>query len=276
MHPPPRVPPNDSASGVGGRRFALAPASIAGTGSRRHFRQREPVCSHGKSVIRGNLARPLQVLPHCAGWLVRRRVALTIVLLALAIALDVLVGALRDLLGSGGLGTLASGAAILAGLFLRSWAAGTIRKWERLATTGPYACVRHPLYLGSILLMLGFCGLMRLAARVPARPVAAGGKLLAGDPPGRSAARANLSWVARLRPARRPISAKAARLAADAGLVRRPVAAQPGILRLARRRGRRGTARQPALVELVASLRSSPPAGPTARNSPRQVAEAVR
>jgi len=100
--------------------------------------------------------------PARAGWLVRRRVSLTIVLLAIAIALDVLVGAPpRDWLRGGGLVTLASGTAILAGLLLRSWAAGTIRKWEQLATTGAYAWVRHPLYLGSILLMLGFCGLMR-------------------------------------------------------------------------------------------------------------------
>ena len=100
--------------------------------------------------------------PGRAGWLVRRRVALTVVLLALAAALELLSGAPpRDWLRGGGLVTLASGAAILAGLLLRSWAAGTISKWERLATTGPYAWVRHPLYLGSVLLTLGFCGLMR-------------------------------------------------------------------------------------------------------------------
>lgn len=100
--------------------------------------------------------------PARAGWFVRRRVTLTIVLMALAAALDLLVGPPRDLLRGGGPGTLAAAVAILAGLALRSWAAGTIRKWERLATTGPYAFVRHPLYLGSILLTIGFCGLMRL------------------------------------------------------------------------------------------------------------------
>ncbi|HYN84102.1 MAG TPA: isoprenylcysteine carboxylmethyltransferase family protein [Pyrinomonadaceae bacterium] len=53
--------------------------------------------------------------------------------------------------------TLAVGAAIsLLGLLLRAWAAGHIRKNDRLATSGPYAHTRNPLYLGSFLLGLGF------------------------------------------------------------------------------------------------------------------------
>lgn len=43
-----------------------------------------------------------------------------------------------------------------AGLALRSWAAGTIKKSKELATEGPYALVRHPLYLGSLLIAGGF------------------------------------------------------------------------------------------------------------------------
>jgi len=34
---------------------------------------------------------------------------------------------------------------------LRIWAAGTIHKTEQLTTAGPYAFVRHPLYVGSFL-----------------------------------------------------------------------------------------------------------------------------
>lgn len=49
------------------------------------------------------------------------------------------------------------GAAIsLVGLLLRAWAAGHIRKNSVLATSGPYAFTRNPLYLGSFLLGLGF------------------------------------------------------------------------------------------------------------------------
>ena len=42
-----------------------------------------------------------------------------------------------------------------AGLSLRAWAAGSIRKDRELATTGPYAHTRNPLYLGSFLLGAG-------------------------------------------------------------------------------------------------------------------------
>jgi protein-S-isoprenylcysteine O-methyltransferase Ste14 len=53
--------------------------------------------------------------------------------------------------------TLVVGAAVaLPGLFLRAWASGHLRKNEALATTGPYAYTRNPLYLGSFLIGLGF------------------------------------------------------------------------------------------------------------------------
>lgn len=43
----------------------------------------------------------------------------------------------------------------LCGLAIRGWAAGTIDKNETLATAGPYAYTRHPLYLGSSLIGAG-------------------------------------------------------------------------------------------------------------------------
>ena len=53
--------------------------------------------------------------------------------------------------------TLVIGAAVsLVGLAIRAWAAGHIRKNVELATTGPYALTRNPLYLGSFFLGLGF------------------------------------------------------------------------------------------------------------------------
>ena len=42
------------------------------------------------------------------------------------------------------------------GLAIRAWAAGHIRKNAQLATSGPYAFTRNPLYFGSFLLGLGF------------------------------------------------------------------------------------------------------------------------
>jgi protein-S-isoprenylcysteine O-methyltransferase Ste14 len=44
----------------------------------------------------------------------------------------------------------------IVGLFLRGYAAGHLRKHKQLATSGPYAFTRNPLYLGSILLAAGF------------------------------------------------------------------------------------------------------------------------
>jgi hypothetical protein len=53
--------------------------------------------------------------------------------------------------------TLAAGGAIaLIGVIVRGWASGHISKNERLATTGPYAHTRNPLYFGSFLIAAGF------------------------------------------------------------------------------------------------------------------------
>jgi len=53
--------------------------------------------------------------------------------------------------------TLIIGAVIaLPGLALRAWGSGYLRKNDALATAGPYAYTRNPLYLGSFLIGLGF------------------------------------------------------------------------------------------------------------------------
>ncbi len=52
---------------------------------------------------------------------------------------------------------LVAGACVsVLGLAIRAWAAGHIRKNAQLATSGPYAFTRNPLYFGSFLLGLGF------------------------------------------------------------------------------------------------------------------------
>ena len=45
---------------------------------------------------------------------------------------------------------------ILGGLALRGWGAGHLVKNDALTTTGPYAHLRHPLYLGTLLIGTGF------------------------------------------------------------------------------------------------------------------------
>jgi protein-S-isoprenylcysteine O-methyltransferase Ste14 len=63
----------------------------------------------------------------------------------------------RPTLRSLGIGTVL----IVPGLLIRALASGHVRKNETLATSGPYAYTRNPLYLGSLLIGIGFA----LAAR---------------------------------------------------------------------------------------------------------------
>ena len=44
----------------------------------------------------------------------------------------------------------------IAGILIRAWASGHIRKNQNLAVSGPYAYTRNPLYLGSFILGIGF------------------------------------------------------------------------------------------------------------------------
>lgn len=44
----------------------------------------------------------------------------------------------------------------LMGVLIRAWASGHIMKNDRLATSGPYAFTRNPLYVGSFLIAVGF------------------------------------------------------------------------------------------------------------------------
>ena len=54
-------------------------------------------------------------------------------------------------------GTVSIGLALAAiGQVFRIYAAGYIFKNKQLASTGPYALVRHPLYLGNFVILMGF------------------------------------------------------------------------------------------------------------------------
>ena len=53
--------------------------------------------------------------------------------------------------------TIAVGGLIaIAGLLIRAWSSGHIRKNKTLAISGPYAYTRNPLYVGSFIMGLGF------------------------------------------------------------------------------------------------------------------------
>ena len=47
---------------------------------------------------------------------------------------------------------------VVIGVGVRMWASGFIMKNKELATNGPYALVRHPLYVGNILIVYAFAG----------------------------------------------------------------------------------------------------------------------
>ncbi len=60
-------------------------------------------------------------------------------------------------LGDTNLTLLYAGAAVAAvGELIRMWASGHVKKNKELATDGPYAYVRHPLYVGNILILVGY------------------------------------------------------------------------------------------------------------------------
>ena len=76
--------------------------------------------------------------------------------------------------------SLGAGFAVAAvGVLVRALASGHIRKNAELATTGPYAYTRNPLYLGSIIIAIGFIiaarnlwigiGALAMFAFIPAR-----------------------------------------------------------------------------------------------------------
>jgi protein-S-isoprenylcysteine O-methyltransferase Ste14 len=93
-----------------------------------------------------------------AEFAVRRRIHISLIVFVVLIGEDIVSGVephnlakLGEHHATWGLGL------VLGGLAIRSWAAGTLHKWAELTTVGPYAVVRHPLYIGSFLMMIGFC-----------------------------------------------------------------------------------------------------------------------
>jgi protein-S-isoprenylcysteine O-methyltransferase Ste14 len=102
-----------------------------------------------------------------ADFLARRRVRISVFIFAALIVEDVLTGVKpHDIFNPRDWESVLGCGLVFAGLALRSWAAGVLRKTRELTTTGPYALIRNPLYLGSFLIMSGFCALIDDAENV--------------------------------------------------------------------------------------------------------------
>ncbi|MFB3127731.1 MAG: isoprenylcysteine carboxylmethyltransferase family protein [Candidatus Acidiferrales bacterium] len=79
-------------------------------------------------------------------WAARRRVPLHFLLAAVVL---LFARPVPELLGAGAI-------LVAAGVAVRAWAAGHLRREGAVTVTGPYAHLRHPLYLGTAFILAGF------------------------------------------------------------------------------------------------------------------------
>lgn len=102
-----------------------------------------------------------KLLARVAALLIRRRILISGILFGLLIVQALAYGPKPHDLGNyrDPLSVL-GGLLVVTGLALRSWSAGILRKNAELTTTGPYGLIRNPLYVGSFLMMFGFCALI--------------------------------------------------------------------------------------------------------------------
>jgi protein-S-isoprenylcysteine O-methyltransferase Ste14 len=103
--------------------------------------------------------------PAAAWWqsaLAKRRVPISLAVFTSLVLADMFLLHVRprDIFDFSDPGTVIGQLLVLCGLGIRAWAAGTLKKCQSLIRMGPYALVRNPLYLGSLLMMCGFCTLV--------------------------------------------------------------------------------------------------------------------
>lgn len=93
--------------------------------------------------------------------LVKRRVHITLVFFAAMVVWSLASGVRpHDLTDVNDAQSWIGIALVISGVLIRSWAAGTLHKHAELTTVGPYSLIRNPLYVGSFMLMVGFCTLI--------------------------------------------------------------------------------------------------------------------
>ncbi len=103
------------------------------------------------------------VSPEVVNWFARRRIAISLIGFTSLVVFNILI--VRTVpynpLHITQTPVAVALLCLLIGLGIRSWSAGTLNKSRELTTCGPYALVRNPLYVGSFLMMFGFCLLCR-------------------------------------------------------------------------------------------------------------------
>jgi len=117
-------------------------------------------------------AAPLELFRSDGNWmsqigyfLTKRRIAISLVLFTSLVLLDLFVFKVkpRNLLNFSDPLVVLGEVLVVLGVAIRSWAAGTLHKLKQVTRIGPYAMVRNPLYVGSFMMMFGFCALMQEA-----------------------------------------------------------------------------------------------------------------
>ncbi len=120
--------------------------------------QSSPTASHALGAYESPTSKLLHTV---AKFLIRRRILLSAILFGLIIAQDVAYGPKpHNLLNVRDPWSVIGLVMVLLGTAMRSWAAGILHKNAQLTTVGPYQLIRNPLYLGSFLMMFGFCTLL--------------------------------------------------------------------------------------------------------------------
>lgn len=120
-----------------------------------------PPSSSATSALSTGERPDRKLLDSVSALLIRRRILISGILFGLLIAHAVVYGPKpHDLINYRDPLSVLGALLVVGGLALRSWSAGILFKNAELTTAGPYSLIRNPLYVGSFLMMFGFCALI--------------------------------------------------------------------------------------------------------------------